>query len=373
VYLETGEPDLLDALERQWEHTVATKTYLTGGVGCRRKTEAFGAPYELPPDQAFNETCAAVGNVMWSWRMLLATGAGRYADHIERLLYNVLAAAVSLDGGQFAYVNTLHRRGSAMEQGDKAPFRKPWFDCACCPPNLMRTIASLGHLMVTADDSGVQVHQYASGSLVADLGGGDTIILAVRTRYPWHGSIHLDVVGAPEGACTVSLRVPGWCVGASLRVNDAPVDLAIRRGYATLVRRWRQGDQVALDLPVAPRWTLADRRVDAIRGCAAIEAGPVVYCFEDADLASDTCLDDYTVDAAEPLRTVDRPDILGGTMTVECAGYHLLDVPATWPYGSLDPPGPGREVTLTAIPYHRWDNRDRGRMRVWMPVCADSC
>jgi DUF1680 family protein len=378
VYLETGEPALLEAVVRQWEHTVATKTYLTGGVGCRRKTEAFGAPYELPPDQAFNETCAAVGNVMWSWRLLLATGEARYADHVERLLYNVIAAAVSAGGDRFAYVNTLHRRGSAMEQGDKAPFRKPWFDCACCPPNLMRTVAGLGHLIATVDTTdgaaGVALHQYAAGEVDIDLPDGGRLGLTVTTDYPWPGPVEVGIGSAPDRACGLALRIPAWCRDATVRVNDRPVEPAVP-GYARLHRIWRPGDRVVLDLPATPRWTWPDRRVDAVRGCVAIEAGPVVYCFEDADTPAGTCVEDYTLDTSAPLRTVYRPDILGGTMTIECTGRRLTDPATGWPYGPepSQPGEPGEPVTLTAIPYHRWDNRGRGRMRIWMPACAGSC
>ena len=333
AYLETGDRALLDAAVRQWEHTVATKTYLTGGVGSRRKTEAFGAPYELPPDHAFNETCAAVANVMWSWRLLLATGEGRFADHIERVLYNVVAAAVAGSGDRFAYVNTLHRRGSAMEQGDKAPFRKPWFDCACCPPNLMRTVASLGHLVATVDADGVALHQYAGGRARVDLGPRGELALSVATDYPWQGLVEIELTAAPADPCALALRVPAWATPATVTVNDESWPASPDRGYARLRRQWRPGDRIVLDLPVTPRWTWPDRRVDAVRGCVALEAGPVVYCFEDADRPAGSTVEDYTVDTGAPPRAVYRPDLLGGTMTIECTGRRLVDPPARWPYG----------------------------------------
>jgi uncharacterized protein len=371
VYLETGDRTLLAALARQWAHTVATQTYLTGGVGCRRRNEAFGAPYELPPDHAFNETCAGVANVMWSWRMLLATADGRYADHIERLLYNVLAAGVSLAGDEFSYVNTLHRRGSTMEHGDKAPYRRPWFGCPCCPPNLMRVLTSLGHYLSTVDDSGVQLHQYATGTVRAP-----ALTLAVRTDYPWSGDIDIRITAAatPTGAdCAVGLRLPGWCRDWRVRINDAPMDPGPPdRGYLALRRHWRPGDHIALRLAMEPHFTWSDRRVDATRGCVAIERGPLVYCVEEADLPAGVDLDDLAIDPDAPLRTTARPDLLGGTITIHATGRNLTGPRMAWPYGGPEsasaPAAPTAmaDLTVTAVPYHAWDNRGRGAMRAWL-------
>ena len=240
VYLETGDATLLSALEQQWSHTIATKTYLTGGMGCRRKDEAFGAPFELPPDHAFAETCAAVAAIMWSWRLLLATGHGRYADLIERILYNVIAASLGADGRTFFYVNTLHRRPNAAEFGDKATRRQAWFTCACCPPNLMRLIASLGHYVATTSAAGLQIHQYASGTVQCDW-NGTSIGLEVATDYPLSGSVAITVVQPPGVPCTFSFRRPSWCTKLEIRVNgresivDSDVD-----GYVTVARNWQQ-------------------------------------------------------------------------------------------------------------------------------------
>jgi hypothetical protein len=387
VYLETGDPTLLPALVRLWEHTVATKTYLTGGVGARRKTEAFGAPYELPPDQAFNETCAAVANLMWSWRLLLATGEGRYADHIERILFNVVAAGASLHGERFSYINTLHRRATAMEHGDKAPYRKSWFGCACCPPNLMRTLASLDHYIVTGDADGVQIHQYATGTVSTG-----TLNLAVRCDYPWSGRIAVTVTGARPGQRALRLRLPAWCQRADLELNGVRVDPRPVDGYLPLRRHWEPGDRVVLDLAMPPRLTWPHPRIDAVRGCVAIERGPLVYCLEGADLPAGTHLDDLSVDSAQPMRAVARPDLLGGVVTIRASARRgMVGEPPAWPYGARDlTDGPdamvdagatgdsgatgrsgaddrGSPVAVTAIPYYAWDNRDRGMMRVWIP------
>jgi hypothetical protein len=359
VHLETGDPDLLRALERQWADTVATKTYLTGGVGCRRKTEAFGAPFELPPDQAFNETCAGVASVFWSWRMLLATGHGRYADHVERVLFNVVAAGVSLSGEAFSYVNTLHRRAAAMELGDKAPWRKPWFRCACCPPNVMRLLASLGHYLATVDGDGLQLHQYATATL-----DGAGLRLAVRTAYPWQGTVDVAVQDAPAEHRTLRLRLPGWCGAATLSLNDSalPTD-PDPSGYLAVTRQWRPGDRVRLDLAMPARFTWPDPRIDAVRGCAAIERGPMVYCLEEADQPG---LDDVVLRAGMAARSVSEPDLLGGTVTVRAEAWHRRPPPAGWPYGAAPPDEQREPCTVTAIPYALWDNRGMGQMRVWV-------
>lgn len=365
VYLETGDTALLAALVTQWTHTNATKTYLTGGVGCRRKTEAFGAPYELPPDQAFSETCAGVATILWSWRLLLATGDGRYADQIERVLFNVIAAGVSRCGELFSYINTLQRHGSAMEHGDKAPYRKPWFGCACCPPNVMRLLASLGHYLATTDPNGIQLHQYASGSVrSASLG------LAIRTDYPWSGEIIIDVTAADHQDRTIGLRLPGWCAAWQLRVNGvpAPVGPPVRQ-YLELRRRWHPGDQIRLSLAMPARFTWPDRRIDAVRGCVAIERGPLVYCVEDADLPAGVHLGDLVVDPDTPPRTLARPHLLGGVITIEAlARGHVNGPGPDWPYGDPSPGSADTPVRLTAIPYHAWDNRGRGLMRTWLPT-----
>jgi DUF1680 family protein len=249
LYLETGEPALLDAMLAQWDDMVAAKTYITGGVGSDPEHEAFGAPFELPPERAYAETCAAIASVMWNWRLLLATGEARFADLLERTLYNGVLAGVSLDGGQYAYENPLYAPAGVA--------RQPWYECACCPPNLMRTLASLPRYFATRDDEGVSIHQYATGRF-----GG----VRVRTDYPWEGRIAID---ADE---PVRLRVPAWCQHATL--NGEPVAPGYVRAQGT----------ATLELAMPWRVTEPDPRVEATRGCVAIERGPLVYCLEGDEL-----------------------------------------------------------------------------------------
>ncbi len=225
VAVEIGDQVLLDAVLRRWRDMVATRSYLTGGVGSRHSDEAFGDPFELPPDRAYAETCAAIASVMLAWRLLLATGDPECADVIERTLLNAVMSGISAAGTEFFYVNPLQRRtngaaASAVSPGDGR--RQPWFPCACCPPNVMRTLSSWPQYLATADESGVQLHQYASASFRADVAGG-TVRLAVVTDYPWSGEIAVTVTETPDRPWTLSMRIPGWTRSATVQIGaDEP-------------------------------------------------------------------------------------------------------------------------------------------------------
>ncbi|PUB31938.1 hypothetical protein C8K30_101457 [Promicromonospora sp. AC04] len=369
VAIETGDAELLAALETQYRSMEREKQYVTGGLGSRWEGESFGDPFELPPDRAYAETCAAIGGVQWAWRMLLATGEARYGDQIERMLLNGFLAGVSLGGTEYFYVNPLQLRGDAHAEGDRSPAngRLGWFDCACCPPNIMRTVSSLTGYLATTDASGLQLHQYAPGTVTAPLTGG-TLRLRVDTRYPDEGRIALHLEEAPEGEATLALRVPAWADGATL--DGDPVAAGT---YARVTRRFAPGDTVVLDLPLTPRLTVADPRVDAVRGSVAIERGPLVYALEQPDQEDGAVVDDLRFDVAGSLSDEFRPDLLGGVTVVRARGAVVPgpDPDATSPYAPATPtsaPGPAREVALTAIPYYAWANRGPQPMRVWVPV-----
>ncbi|TDD26869.1 glycoside hydrolase family 127 protein [Kribbella turkmenica] len=344
VAVETGDQELLDALRSSWQTMVESQTYLTGGVGSRWYGEAFGDPFELPPDAAYCETCAAIASVQWSWRLLLATGESQYADLIERTLYNAVISGVSLTGREFFYVNTLKVRNNAFadDQRSAVAGRQPWFGTACCPPNVMRTLSSLDQLIATSDDDGVQVHLYAPATVAAELAAG-SVGLEVATRYPWHGRVTVTVTGSPAQPWTLALRLPAWAAGCTASVNGIAQPTGPAGRMLELRRTWTVGDEVVLDLPVGARRTVPDDRIDSVRGCVAIECGPLVYCFEQVD--QDLVLDAAAVSAGD-LVEVERPDLLGGVTTVE--------VPAR----------DGR--MLTAIPYYAWANREVGPMTVWI-------
>ena len=371
LYLERGDGSLLEASRRRWRDMVATKTSLTGGLGARHATESFGDRWELPPDRSYNETCAAVASVHWSWRLLLATGESRYADLIERTLHNAFAVSTAADGGSFFYVNPLQRRGDHLD-GEDHGRRRAWFSCACCPPNIMRLVGSLGHYLATVDGDGLWLHQYLPAEVTARLPAG-RLRLSVATGYPWSGDVEVTVLAAPAAPAALALRIPGWATGARLVVDgeERPAE-PDGRGYAVTSRAWRPGDRLRLRLDLTPRLTYPHQRLDALRGAVAVERGPLVYCFEQADQAAGVDVEELALAPGARLRAVER-DLrgVGPTVLVEADAVVRSRPPADGlPYGPR-PPGElatERPVTATAIPYFQWDNRDGRAMRVWLPL-----
>lgn len=386
VAIETGDTELLAASERQFADMMATKAFITGGLGARWDWEAFGDPYELPTDRGYAETCAAIGGVQWAWRLLLATGKPVYADAIERLLYNAFLAGVSLAGTEYFYVNPLQQRDHAHQDENRSPAhgRRGWFDCACCPPNIMRTFASLDGYLATATDGGLQVHQYAT----ADLGP-----VRVETDYPHDGRVRVTVT--EDGPLALGLRIPAWSDTTTVTGPDGSASPTA--GTLHVVdREWSAGDTVELVFDTTPHRYVADARIDAARGQVAIERGPLVYAVEQADQQGFT-VDDLTVDADAPITEERRDDLLDGVVTLRIPGHAPAEhVQPAWPYQRLDGPGgattardatrvddvagpqgattglqaghDGRDVTATAVPYYAWANRGAAPMRVWLPL-----
>ena len=376
VAVEKGDDVLLEAVIRRWDDMLATRMYLTGGVESHHRDEAFGAPYELPSDRAYTETCAAIASVMLAWRLLLATGESRYADLIERTLFNAVLPGISLDGTHFFYVNPLLQRGSGAGEPEaayiKAGARRPWYPCACCPPNVMRTLSSFEQLLATVDDAGLQVHQYATGSIEVQRPGGP-LSLRVVTDYPWQGRVELAVERSPAEPWALSLRVPAWCGSATLTTAAGGPVAAAGGDRTTIERSWRPGDRVVLDLELQPRMTAPDHRIDAVRGCVAIERGPLVYCVEDEDLPSGAQLTEHALSPERPLRDVPAPEGLPGRGVEVSLVVRDTSTRPDWPYaeaaaaGSEDR-GSLRVTDVRAIPYFAWANRGVGAMRVWLPV-----
>ncbi|WP_305787162.1 glycoside hydrolase family 127 protein [Symbioplanes lichenis] len=380
VAVETGDTALLDAVTRQWHATVARRTYLTGGTGSRHQDEAFGEDHVLPPDRAYSETCAAVGSMMLSWRLLLAHGDAVYADLIERTLFNVIATSPADDGRGFFYTNTLHQRvpGTVPDPGQLVPraassLRAPWFAVSCCPTNLARTFAGLAAYLATRDDDGLQIHQYAAATLATTLPGDRRVACEMDTEYPVDGRITIRVTESPADPWTLSLRVPAWAVGATL--DGTPVT----PGWNRLHRRFSPGDVVVLDLPVRARITTPDPRIDAVRGCVAVERGPLVLCAESVDLPVDV----------NALQIV--PQLTERDGSVFATGRRVSDPPGSWPYntsafsgesageapagdpGEADGSGrPDGTFELPLHPYHRWARRGPSTMRVWLPLAPSA-
>jgi DUF1680 family protein len=365
VAVETGDAGLLAAVTRQWRNTIARRTYITGGMGSRHQDEAFGDDFVLPPDRSYSETCAGVGSVLLAWRLLLAQGDPRYADLIERTLFNVIATSPADDGTRFFYTNTLHQRTVGGEppadvQVPRAASnqRAPWFDVSCCPTNLARTFASLAAYIATSDDDGVQIHQYTAASIDTVLPDGREIGLDIDTEYPADGRIAIRITRAPDAPWTLSLRVPDWAAGATLD------GLAISRGSVRLRRRFTAGETLILDLPVRPRLIAGDDRIDAVRGAAAVQRGPVVYCLESVDVPAHVCFDALHLDPGTD------PADRDGTVVVTCRATPPAQL--DWPYRPLtDTPGDGAPVEVTLHPYHRWARRGPSTMRVWIPLTPE--
>jgi uncharacterized protein len=371
VYAETGDASLLDALQRLWAEMVATKTYLTGGIGAHHSDEAFGDPYELPSERSYCETCAAISSIMFSWRMLMITGEAKYADLVERTLYNGFLAGLSLDGQRYIYANPLQVREGHVARGDDHDYQRvEWFSCACCPPNVMRTLASLEHYVLLGSDDRVVLHQYMTGRYAAGVARGE-VWMEVTTDYPWDGTITIRIASAPAGRWELAIRVPDWAEQPRLTVNGAAVDTAPSDGWWVVGREWSEDDEVVLVLPLEPRFTVADPRLDAARGAVAVEYGPLVYCLEAVDNPGHR-LDDLTIDTAVPPEAVSVDGPLGRVAMIRTGGRVRPRSSASWwPYrlaGRTSDEVRGESVPLTAVPYYTWGNREPGAMRIWVPT-----
>ncbi len=380
VYIETGEQALLDAALAQWDAMINTKTYLTGAVGSRFVGEAFGESYELPPDLAYGETCATIGNIMVGWRLLLATGESRFADVIERSLYNLFSASTSIDRTAFFYNNPAQRRSALAaaptdtrpDRADAPGTRPTWFECACCPPNIMRTISSLSAYIATYTATGVQLHQFIPSNLEFPLSHGP-VALAVSTAYPIDGEILVTIEETPQVEWQLELRVPEWAELITVSVNGADIPAPVNeRGYAQIRRFWREGDKVTVFIPVVPRLTIAHPSVDAVRGEVAIERGPIVYAFESKDQQAAVDLNRVELVVGSELKEVFVDDFLGQqAVLIEATGVTRDD--SAWadtgwkPYLPNETPI-GERVDLVAIPYALWANRGPSIMRIFTPI-----
>jgi len=356
-YLETGDAAYWKTLEGLWRDMVTAKMYLTGGVGSRSAGEAFGEAYELPNRQAYTESCAAIGSMMWNWRMLAATGEARFTDVLERALYNGVNSGMSLDGTLYCYRNPLEL---GLEK-----IRNPWYDTTCCPPNLQRTLASLPGYMYSTSAEGVYVHLYHSS--VLDWRG---LRLAQSTRYPWEGSVEITVTPAQAREFTLFLRIPAWSPGATVTVNGQPWKGTVRAGeYLPVRRQWQAGDRIALSLEVKPRLTAANPRVVGNAGRVAVESGPLVYAAEQIDQQGVPLLFDAALVADARPRATWKPDLLGGVVLIEHQGAVCEKPLAEEPlYPALAAAGArgARPAVVRLIPYYAFANRGPTEMQVWL-------
>lgn len=353
---ETGDETLRDACRRLWDHMTTRRMYLTGGLGSAALNEGFTADYDLPNRTAYAETCAAIGLVFWAHRMAQLEDDGRYIDALEQALYNGVLSGVSLDGTRFFYENPLESDGTVT--------RKPWFGVACCPPNLARLLASLGQYIYSVRDAAVAVHLYVQSTVNFSL-GERAVTLRQETDYPWSGAIRITVSIAQPSEFALCLRIPGWSRDAAVSVNGQPFDLTghVAGGYARLSRTWADNDVVEVDLPMPVERVHAHPAVGADAGLVALQRGPLVYCFEEVD--HPVALHRISLVPEAPLSARREAELLDGTVVIRGQAGAFDD--ADWDNTLYRREPPRVEpCAVTAIPYHVWDNRRQGKMRVWM-------
>jgi uncharacterized protein len=362
LYAETGEGEYLGALERLWDSMVRRRMYVTGGIGSRYEGEAFGGDYELPNDRAYAESCAAIGSIMWNWRMLLLTGEARFADVLETALYNGVMAGLSLDGECYFYQNPLADTGKHR--------RQPWFECACCPPNIARLLASLPGYFYGVSDDGAWVHLYGRSTASVTLPGGPAVTLAQKTNYPWNGDVEIHVQTGTPAVFSLFLRIPPWSEGAWIEVNGLPVEVRTEPGtYAEVRREWRSGDMVRLSLPMPVLRVESHPHVTNNGGRVALRRGPFIYCVEQADL-NGTDPRDLVLPEDSSLEPAWEPDLLGGVVALRGLAV-VQGLGAEWDgdlyrkAGQTGPPS-WHPIEFTAIPYYAWANREPGGMAVWI-------
>ena len=362
AYAETGDEDVLRALEKLWDNMITRRMYVSGGIGSRYDEESFGRDFELPNTRAYAESCAAIGSVMWNWRMLMLDGDARYADLMEHTLYNAVLPGLSLDGQNYFYQNPLADDGEHR--------RRPWFGTACCPPNIARLLASVPGYFYSTSDEAVWVHLYAEGEAEIRFDEGSTIRLKQCTSYPWDGNVEIGVDG--EGDFSLMLRIPSWCeTGAGVEVNGEPFEGTVSPGsHVEVWRAWRSGDRVRITLPMPVRRVESHPHVAENAGRVALMRGPLLYCVEQADNPG-LDLRDLVLPAGEDFQVRFRPDLLGGVSTLEGrAGTEPPD--GEWDgrlYRTVrNRPNDHRDYAtrITAVPYYVWANREPGAMRVWL-------
>ncbi len=350
----TGDKAYQEALERIWENMSSKKLFITGGIGSRPQGEGFGPNYELNNHTAYCETCAAIANVYWNYRMFLATGESKYIDVCERALYNNVLSGVSLSGDKFFYDNPLESDGEHE--------RQKWFGCACCPGNITRFVASVPGYIYARQGKDIFVNLYAQGK--AKIGN---IELEQTTDYPWDGKIRIKVTKG-SGKFAIKLRVPSWLKTSptnndlyqyqdkaktySVSVNGKAL-YPENRDYIEISRSWKKGDTIELDFPMDVRRIVANDNAEDDRGKVAFERGPIVFCLEGADQADHKVFNKYILDSA-PVSAHFEQDLLNGVMVLEGSAKELQQ------------DGEVKDVKFRAIPYSTWNNRGGEQMEVWI-------
>ncbi len=343
MYLYCGMADVaalkndtgyIAAIDRLWDDVVHRNMYITGGIGSSRDNEGFTEDYDLPNLDAYCETCASVGMVLWNQRMNQLTGDSKYIDVLERSLYNGALAGISLGGDRFFYVNPLESKGDHH--------RQEWYGCACCPSQLSRFLPSIGNYIYASSDDALWVNLYIGNTGQIRIGETD-ILLTQETDYPWDGSVKLTISTSQPLEKEIRLRIPNWCKTYDLSINGKRINVSEEKGYA-VIKDWKSQDVIALDMDMPVEIVAADPHVKENFGKRAIQRGPLVYCMEEID--NPEYFDQIQLSPSTTFQTAFVSDILNGIKTIKTNG---------------------RAQSATFIPYYAWDNRKAGKMRVWIP------
>ena len=360
----TGDEGLMAACRTLWDNVSNRRMYITGGVGSTSEGERFTIDHDLPSDTAYAETCASIGFANWATQMLQEEGDSQYADELERVLYNGFLSGVSLAGDTFFYANLLEVDPKApyfRKRERIKPFRQGWFDTACCPPNVIRTLAALGRYLYSENSEGVAVHMYVSGEVTAHV--GDTVVtLKQEPRYPWDGDVAITLELDSTAEFDLRLRIPGWCNDAELEINGSPVEFQTEKGYAVMHRIWQTGDTVVLRLAMPVRRIYSDRRVCSSAGKVALRRGPIISCLEEVDNSSGLNAVGLPRDAE--LNSDFEESLLGGVATISASAKKIVRDAGESLYSAN--PGTLTATTVKAVPYALWGNREQGEMLVWI-------
>jgi len=381
VYAETGEQALIEALDRLWSNVTQEKMYVTGAVGQAHYgastnrdmiQEGFIDAYMMPNLTAYNETCANICNSMFSYRMLGVHGESKYADIMERVLFNSGLSGISLEGKDYFYANPLRmvhdtKDYHAHANVTETPEREPYLNCFCCPPNLVRTIAKVSGWAYSLSNNGVAVNLYSGNKLSTKLIDGSELQLTQVSNYPWDGAVTITIDKCKKDAFEILMRIPGWADGASIKVNGEDAGVSIKTGtFAKIERKWKSGDVISLDMPMEVTFVEGHPRIEEVRNHVAIQRGPVVYCIESPDLPEGTKILDVYIEGDTELVVEHRPDHLGGVSVIR-GDVLIRKDHSEGMYRKVSKPD-WEPVSTQFVPYYSWSNRGKAEMTVFMPV-----
>jgi DUF1680 family protein len=381
--LESGDPELVTTLQTLWEDVVRTKLYITGACGAlydgaspdgsasqksiSRTHQAYGRAYQLPNSTAHNESCASVGNILWNWRMLLAFGDSKYADVMERSLYNGLLASISLDGDKYFYTNTLRQLDTMPVPLRWSRERQAFISCYCCPPNVVRTIARAHELAYGRSDASIWVHLYGANRLTTRM-NDELLVIEQITEYPWSGQVTMCIEQTSSKPWALKMRIPSWAESAEVYLNGKRVEnTGVPGTYASVNRTWKAGDQVQLLLPMPVQKMESHPLVEETRNHVALQRGPLVYCLESKDLPEGTGLLNASVPLDSEFSTFVNRQLPGIVSLRATLSTHAGQDWSRHLYRPRDSKV-GRSVEAQFIPYFAWGNRGSSEMSVWIPL-----